>query len=256
MNLFLLSQVVAGVIGPQQSTFEYISKSGETLSKVGDILFWQWEADFLSNIYRADWLTVIMKIFTYLGEGGVMWILLSILLAVFAKTRKCGFTMMLSMILTLIIGNGILKNCFARFRPCWIENTDSITFGVQSGKEIFMSIKNTISMPVKDYSFPSGHTMNGFTAAMCILFCTIKEKKKVYLGALAVIVAGIIAFSRMYLVVHWPTDIMGGIIVGTVTAIISFTIMDKKLWSVIDNVFKNVKKAIDRKKRLKAQGKE
>lgn len=210
--------------------------------KVGDIFYWQWEMDFLKSIPREAWLTIIMKIFTFLGEAGILWIALSIVFVIFPKTRKCGFTMIISMVATLIIGNGILKNCFARFRPAWVD------------VDFFNAIKG-IKNP-KDYAFPSGHTMNGITASMVILFCTIKEKKKIILGVGAVLLACIIAFSRMYLFVHWPTDIMAGALVGLTTAIISFVIMDKKLWPVIDGVFANVKKAIDRKKRRRAEGKE
>lgn len=212
--------------------------------KGGDILYWMWELDFLKSIPRADWLTIIMKVFTYLGEAGAMWIILSIVLAIFAKTRKTGFTMMLSMIVTVIIGNVILKNCFARFRPAWVVTE---TF---NGTDFFNSIKYHIGIP-DDYSFPSGHTMNGVTASMCILFCAIKDKKNVLYGVGAVILAGIIAFSRMYLFVHWPTDIMAGALVGLVIAIGSFFIMDKKLWPVIDKACANLKKAIDRKKQNK-----
>lgn len=206
--------------------------------KAGDILYWMWELDFLKSIPREDWLTIIMKVFTYLGEAGALWILLSIVLCIFAKTRKTGATMMLSMIVTVIIGNVILKNCFARFRPAWVDEA------------FFNSIKYHIGIP-NDYSFPSGHTMNGVTASMCILFCTIKEKKNVIYGVGAVVLAGIIAFSRMYLFVHWPTDIIAGAVVGLIIAIASFFIMDKKLWAVIDKACGNLKKAIDRKKQNK-----
>lgn len=212
--------------------------------KAGDIIYWLWEIKFLESIPREDWLTIIMKVFTYLGEGGAMWIVLSIVLAIFAKTRKTGFTMMISMIGAVIIGNVILKNCFARFRPCWVI---SDTF---NGTEFFNSIKYHISIP-NDYSFPSGHTMNGVTASMSILFCTMKDKKKVFYGIGAVVLACIIAFSRMYLLVHWPTDIIAGAFVGLVIAIGSYIIMDKKLWAVIDKACTNLKKAIDRKKQNK-----
>jgi len=215
-----------------------LNQIAECNGKVGDIFYWMWEMDFLKSIPRADWFTIIMKIFTYLGEAGAMWIILSIVLCIFAKTRKTGATMMLSMIVTVIIGNVILKNCFARFRPAWVD------------VDFFNSIKYHIGIP-SDYSFPSGHTMNGVTASMCILFCAIKDKKNILAGVGAVIVAGIIAFSRMYLFVHWPTDIMAGALVGLIIAIVSFIVMDKKLWAVIDKACANLKKAIDRKKQNK-----
>lgn len=190
-------------------------------NRPGVNLYWGWELDFLTNIQNLHnpVLDVIMKIFTTLGEAGLLWIAISIVLAIIPKTRKCGFTMMLSMILTLAIGNGILKNVLARMRPCWVYDLSQI------GKEML------IKLP-KDYSFPSGHTMNGVTASMVILFYSVKNKKTILAGIGAVLMAAIIAFSRMYLFVHWPTDIMVGALVGLVDAIISFFVM-KKVYPII-----------------------
>lgn len=191
--------------------------------KVSNVFYWQWEMDFLQAIPHVDWFTVIMKIFTYMGEAGAFWIALSIVLAIIPKTRKCGFTMMIAMAVTFILGNLVLKNLLARCRPGWLDQT------------FFESIKNGIKYP-KDYSIPSGHTMNGITASLCIFFY---EKR---FGILAIVIACIIAFSRMYFFVHWPTDIITGALLGAIDAVISFFII-KKIYEAVEK--KKAQKALD-----------
>lgn len=101
--------------------------------------------------------------------------------------------MLAGMLTGLIIGNFILKNFVARERPCWIDT------------EVFMLI------PVPhDYSFPSGHTLASTISAVILM----QESKK--FGIPACILAALIAFSRMYLFVHFPTDILGGLILGLI----------------------------------------
>ena len=112
------------------------------------------------------------------------------------KYRKCGLQVAVAMLLTFIVGNLILKNMIHRDRPCWID--PSITLLVKSPS---------------DFSFPSGHSMNGFTASVSILLC---DKK---LGIAAVILAAAIAFSRLYNFVHFPTDVIAGIVIGIVSAL-------------------------------------
>ena len=171
-----------------------------------------WEMPFLQslqNMHSAP-LDVIMKIFTYLGEAGILWIAISLVLVIIPKTRKCGFTMALAMALTFLIGNVILKNAIGRGRPCWVDQ----------------NVKLLIKLP-DDYSFPSGHTMNGITASLCLFFYYHKA------GIGAIVVACIIAFSRMYLFVHWPTDILAGCLLGAVDAVISFFVV-KKIFEVIE----------------------
>ncbi len=203
--------------------------------KDGIMLYWQWEMDFLIKVQEGHvgWLDAIMKFLSTIGDAGILWIVISVILAIIPKTRKCGFTMMLSMVLTLAIGNGILKNVISRFRPCWVYDLADI------GKSMLIKVPT-------DYSFPSGHTMNGVTASVVIFIYSLKNKKAVPAGVAAIVLAGLIAFSRMYLFVHWPTDIMAGAVVGLIDAIISYFIMTKL-------VFPAVEKAIANKKAKKEQ---
>lgn len=134
-----------------------------------------------------------MCFITKLGNGGVIWILLTVVLFLIPKTRKTGMVMMAALVLDVILCNGILKHIFARMRPCDVNTT----------------VQLLIPRP-HDYSFPSGHTAASFAAVGAIFFA---GETKLWKPAL--VLAILIAFSRLYLYVHYPTDILGGILVGT-----------------------------------------
>ena len=148
----------------------------------------------LQNIHTPI-LDKIMVAITYLGEKGIFWISLGVILLFFKKTRKCGLFMLISMMIGLIVGNGLIKNLVARQRPCWIDNT----------------INLLVANP-KDFSFPSGHTLASFEAAITIL---LFDKRW---GMVAVMTAFFIGISRLYLFVHFPTDVLAGAVLGTIIA--------------------------------------
>ena len=104
--------------------------------------------------------------------------------------------MLLSMITGLILGNGILKNLIARSRPCWIDTN------------ILLLIPNP-----DDFSFPSGHTLASFESAIMIF---LHNKRW---GTVALIIATLISFSRLYLFVHFPTDVLGAILLALVISV-------------------------------------
>ena len=147
---------------------------------------------------HQDWLTQVMRFFTTIGEYGLVWIVLAIVLACIPKTRKCGLTMMIAMAVTYLVGNLFLKNIVARPRPCAVDT----------------SVTLKIPFP-SEYSFPSGHSSNGFAGAVTI-FCYYRK-----MGILSLIMAALIAFSRLYFFVHYPTDILGGIVLGTLDALLA-----------------------------------
>ena len=148
-------------------------------------------------------LTVIFHFFTSIGEAGMVWIVAGLLLLVMKNTRKYGCIVLLALLMCLLLGNGLLKNLFTRPRPCWRH------------PEISMLIQ----VPT-DYSFPSGHTFSSFAAAV-----SIWHWKKNY-GYLAFGVAILIATSRLYFFVHYPTDILGGAVFGTLIALLSIWIIE------------------------------
>ena len=154
--------------------------------------------------WHQDWLSEIMIFFSTIGNGGMCWIVVCLALLIIPRTRKCGLVMAFSMILTLILGNKIIKNVVARPRPCAVDQ----------------SVRLLIPFP-GEYSFPSGHTSNSFTAAVSVFLFYRKP------GIIALAVASIIAFSRMYLFVHYPTDILGGILLGTLDAMLVYACVQK-----------------------------
>ena len=129
---------------------------------------------------------------THLGDAGIFWIVLAVVLLLIPKTRKSGLIVAAALCIDVIVCNGILKNLFARTRP----------FDVNEAVQLL------ITAP-KDFSFPSGHTAASFAAVAALYFAGEKKLWKVSL-----VLAVLIAFSRMYLYVHYPTDILGGVLVG------------------------------------------
>lgn len=156
--------------------------------------------DWIAEHLHCGVLDRLMPLITVLGNGGIFWILLSVTFMLIPKYRKAGFSMAIALLMGLLICNLCLKPLVARIRP--------YDFQLQNfGK----SIPLLIAAP-HDYSFPSGHTIASFEAAVVIL---LNNKK---LGIPAMILACLIAFSRLYLYVHYPTDVICSIILGTAFA--------------------------------------
>lgn len=143
---------------------------------------------------RTDMLTPFMKIVTFLGNGGWFWILCAVVLLAVPKTRKTGYAAVLSLIFGVIVTNLLLKNIVARPRP-------------------FAEIEALIPLIAKptDFSFPSGHTTASFAVALVMLRMLPKK-----IGIPAVVLAALVAFSRLYLGVHYPTDVLAGFVVALV----------------------------------------
>ena len=163
------------------------------------------EIEILSMLQkiRTPLLDIFMSNITKLGNAGIVWILLTIVLLLIPKTRKSGLILAVALIVDLILCNGILKPLIARIRP----------FDVNTAIQLIVAKPH-------DYSFPSGHTAASFTAVMALYLAG--EKK---LWKIAVVLAVLIAFSRLYLYVHYPTDVLCGLIIGVFSAIISYNII-------------------------------
>lgn len=151
-----------------------------------------WILDALQGLHNPVMDQVMVCIST-LGNAGMIWIVLAVVLLFGKKTRPLGCVLAAALLVDVVLCNAILKHLFARPRP----------FTVNTMVELL------VAKP-KDYSFPSGHTAASFTAVSA-LWCA-KERRGLFWGVL--VLAVLIAFSRMYLYVHFPTDILGGVAVG------------------------------------------
>ncbi len=154
---------------------------------------------FFQNVVRNDFLTPFFVVVTRLGDAGAVWIAISLVLTFNKKTRMVGIMGIIALVLSFLINNLVLKNLFARRRP----------FDVIDG------LIPLIERPT-DYSFPSGHTAASFAAAE-LFFGKLPKKA----GVPMLILAILIAVSRMYLGVHYPSDIVGGIAGGILAGILS-----------------------------------
>ena len=152
--------------------------------------------DWIQAHLQCGFLDTVMPIITLFGDGGVFWIAVAVILLFFAKYRKTGFSMGMALVLGLLVCNIFLKPQVARIRP--------YDFQLQEfGKEITLLISAQ-----HDFSFPSGHTIASFEA------CTVLMLHDKRLGIPATILAILIAFSRLYLYVPYPTDVLVSLVLG------------------------------------------
>ena len=163
-----------------------------------------WILDGIQKL-RTPAVDVLMPFITRFGNGGVIWIVLTVILLLIPKTRKTGLILGAALILDGIFCNLFLKNLVRRIRPCDIND----------------AVRLLIPYP-SDYSFPSGHTAVSFAAASALYFAGEK-----YLWKAALVLAAFIAFSRMYLYVHYPTDILGGALLGILCGYLGCRIVQK-----------------------------
>lgn len=156
----------------------------------------------------------IFYVITTLGNAGWFWIVLAVfMLTVLPKKyKKAGLTMAIALILSLIFCNGIMKHLWARPRAFWVVGQN---FVVGNEFENLYGIFNSIH----DYSFPSGHSSASFAAAVSIFMWRKKE------GSAALVLAALIAFSRLYFTVHYPTDVLVGTITGALYGVAAYFIV-------------------------------
>ncbi len=157
--------------------------------------------DWIQANMQSGFMDFIMPIITIFGDAGIFWIAWAVLLILFPKTRHTGLGMGFALIMGVIVCNIILKPGVARPRPYDMQ------------EELGVMIKLLVDRQ-HDFSFPSGHTIASFEASVVLL---MNSKK---MGIPAFILAILIAFSRMYLYVHYPTDVIVSVILGTLFAFI------------------------------------
>ena len=157
----------------------------------------------------CPFLDAVMPVITLLGDAGIFWIGIAVILLFFPKTRKIGLGMGAALVMGLLICNLMLKPMIARIRPYDYQLEH---FGI--------TIKLLIEAQ-HDFSFPSGHTIASFEAATVIL---LHNKKY---GIPAMVLACLIAFSRLYLYVHYPTDVIASVILGIGLAFLAKFLVQK-----------------------------
>ncbi|MBQ7171395.1 MAG: phosphatase PAP2 family protein [Clostridia bacterium] len=151
--------------------------------------------DYIAEHWRCGFLDAVMPVISEFAHSGIGWIAVALLLICFKKTRKTGLMCAAALTTGLILCNFGLKPLVARIRP--YENT---------------AIHEAIALivpPEKDFSFPSGHTIASFEVAAVLM---IRDRKR--FGWASLVLAVLIAFSRLYLYVHYPTDVIAAVILG------------------------------------------
>ena len=154
---------------------------------------------FLQNYVRNPVLNALLIPFTLSNNAGIPCILIVAVFIYFKSLRKAGILMGISLLLEFLLNNLIIKNLFARIRP--YEVIDGLILLV--GK-------------APDYSFPSGHTGSAFALAV-VIFMVMDRKY----GIIALTLASLMGFSRLYVGIHYPSDVLGGVILGVVTSVIA-----------------------------------
>ncbi len=166
----------------------------------GNILLW------IQEHVRQDALTPVIKFITHLGDSGWFWITLAVVLLILKKTRKIGLLTGCSLLVSFLINNVFLKNVVARTRPY----------------EVVEGLHRMIEAQ-PDFSFPSGHTASSFAAAVVIFILCPKKA-----GVPVLVLAFLITLSRLYVGVHYPTDVLAGMITGTLTAVLVCVVAKRK----------------------------
>ncbi|WP_036977944.1 phosphatase PAP2 family protein [Pseudobutyrivibrio sp. MD2005] len=162
------------------------------------------EFQFLYAIPRMEVLdSFFLTVNKITGSYGQLWVVIAVILLFFKKTRKIGVAVLVSYVLVYVLGQYGLKNMFSRMRPCQIDETFELLVARPSS-----------------LSFPSTHSAWAFGAATAIF---LGNKKG---GFIALIWAALIAFSRMYLFLHFPTDVLAGIVFGALMGIIAVKLVD------------------------------
>ena len=165
--------------------------------------------DWIAANLRCPFLDTVMPLVTKLGDAGIFWIVLAVALLIFPKTRKIGLSMGAALLIGLVICNLTLKPLLARIRPYDYQLEH---FG--------KTITSLVATP-HDFSFPSGHTLASFEAAIAL---TVYNRKW---GIPAIVLAAVIAFSRLYLYVHYPTDVLFSLILSIGIAFLACWLVKK-----------------------------
>ena len=155
---------------------------------------------FIQEVLRVGLLDPLVVFYTHLGDAGTLWILCSVLLLCFRPTRRAGLLALLAMLLGLLCNNVLLKQLVQRPRP-------------------YLTVEGLLPLiaPPDPNSFPSGHACASFAAAVSWLLSLPRKRR--WIGGAGMALAVLMALSRLYVGVHFPTDVLTGALVGSLCAL-------------------------------------
>ena len=164
---------------------------------------------FIQNYLRFEQITPAVKIITHLGDKGILWIALTILLLIPRKTRRIGLVAAIALAFSFCVNDLIIKHLVNRVRP-------------------YDAIQGLVRLigPESSTSFPSGHSSAAFATTTGILLASHK-KWPVWPKLLIVFFACVIAFSRIYVGVHYPSDVIMGMVVAISCSLIGYLVFCK-----------------------------
>lgn len=177
-------------------------------------------AKWANDVFQStnEILSPLLKLITNLGNMGFIFIMISLIMIFFKKIRKIGMIVLFSIAIGFVFTNLILKNVVARPRPFIDETSDYYLWWKEAG-----------SMIESGYSFPSGHTTAAMAFGLSLFLCFKKKWSWVFL-----LIPLIMGFTRIYFVVHYTTDVLGAILVGGLSALISYFVI-KYIVKVIES---------------------
>lgn len=164
----------------------------------GPALLW------IQEFVRRDWLDPIVKFYTTLGNSGLLWIVLCLVMLARPKTRRAGVAGLLALVCSLLLTNGILKNIAQRVRP-W-HFFDTLVPLIHEGDP---------------NSFPSGHTSAAFAAAVA----WARTLPRRWMKAVGLVMAAFMGLSRLYVGVHFPIDVLCGALVGSLCGFLGWKLL-------------------------------
>lgn len=165
-----------------------------------DLLLW------VQNNFRTEVLNPLMHYASEINNSGMLAIAMVVVLLIWKRYRSVGITACISLVLEFLLVNALIKQFVARPRP-YVVNEALMILG---------------SVPT-DYSFPSGHTGSAFAVSTVMFLCMPKRY-----GIPAVVITALIAFSRLYNAAHYPTDVLVGMLIGSVTGILAVKLVYKR----------------------------
>ncbi len=218
---------------------------------------------------HSSFLTTLMVIITTLGDEGIIFIAMGIVLLLTKKYRKVGFAVLVALVVMVICNNLVLKEIFERVRPFYIFDLDALLADKQAFidkgrldkweimvekitalKEAYPEMAekwtSVYSYPnfvekLTSFSFPSGHTSSAFAAAIAVLWYNRK------FGIPLTVFAAIMGFTRIYVEVHYCSDVIAAAVVSVVYALIGVLIA-KFVFPIVDNIFDKVFSRFQKKK--------